>query len=535
MADAQRVEMLLGAAYTSMLEARGNRAKKIRRSLRRSWQYGGGKKKVAKLAVGAAFGAIFVGVSAATAGAGAPVIAALAIGGFMVGQMSDVGFAKLSGRKYRGKQKTQNWMDKYRSMNSEEQTENLQVTQERAHKTIRRAFEHYRRAVRKARAAQEAAQAAATDQTCDAAAEMVLSTLHVSHHFDKARTYEFPALFLCQTLLQTYKTYLRVWQTGEPNLRARAAEILDGHAQDTACESDPCFAVEPVQQGAALPHPTFWDATVIARKENELKELDDELTMAGFAPGAPAPPGARDAVQRAHALFQDAGKKYHVEHKSLRVKMKHGITNMWARKTSGERKAFVASKVVAAGLAAGGGGVSGGTASLDLPKFFDPLLEVGFEATQEAVDQIVDRATEDEELGGQSDIEHHKDAARAGAEGQSTIQKAAVHLFEIMKIMDALKTSEKATDCASAVERAREIYKIEHHLGKTQKYLGDSIAKVLMLGNDLKAKVDASKAANEQVFQLALRIVGRTSHGNCGKVCYGPANGQAFMPARRLT
>lgn len=535
MADAQRVNMFLDTAYASMLEGRSSRAKKIRRSLRRSWKYGGGKKKAAKIAVGVAFGAIFVGVSAATAGAGAPVIAGLAIGAFAVGQMSDAGFAKLSGRKFRGKQKTQNWMDQYRTLNSAEQTDTLQVTQERAHKTIRRAFEHYRRAVRKARAAQAAAVAATDEQTCDAAAEMVLSTLHVSHHFDKARTYEFPALFLCMTMLETYKQYLGVWQQAEPTLRTRTAEILDGHAQDTPCAGDDCLAVGPIEPIQVEPHPRFWDANTIARKERELKELDDELTLAGFAPTVPAPPGSRDAVQRAHALFLDAAKKYHVEHKSLRVKMKHGVTNMWARKTSGERKGFVASKVVAAGLAAGGGGISGATASMNMPAFFDPLLEIGFEATQEGADQFIDRVTEDDDLGGPGDIEHHADASRAGAEGQSTIQKAAVHLFEIMKIMEALKTSDKANDCKTAVARLREIYKIEHHLAKTQKYLGDSIQKILMLGNELKAKVDASKAANEQVYRLALRIVGRTNHGGCGKVCYGPTNGQSFMPARRLT
>jgi uncharacterized membrane protein len=536
MADAQRIKMMMDTAYQSMLDARSNRGKQIRRSIRRSWQYGGGKKKALKIAVGLGFGAIFVGVSIGTAGAGAPVIAALAVGSFMVGQMSDMGFAKLSGRKFRGKQKTNDWVAKFRSLNSDEQTEGLKATQERAHKTIRRAYEHFRRAVRKARAAQTATQEAAAERTCDAAAGMVMSTLHVSHHFDKARAYEFPAIFLCQTLLATYKKYLALWTDAEPKLRQRVGEILDGHAKDTPCDSDECFATGAVETIQAEPHPVFWSAAGIALMETDLKEVDDDLTAAGFDPAEPAPPGSRGAVHRAHELFIDAGRKYHIEHKRVHVKVKHGITNMWARKTTGERKARVASSAFSALVAAGGGAASGGMSAtgIDPGAWAEVVQELAGQALELGGDPVIEKATEDEEMSGAAALEHHEDASRSGAESQTSLQKAAVHIYEIMTVLDKIKQGEKANDCASAVARLRDVYKVEHHLSKTQKYLGESIHKTVVLGRALKARIDASKTINQGVFKLAVEIVGRGDHSECGKVCYGPKGTASFMPARRL-
>lgn len=538
MADRARIRWMTQTAYQSMEAGRDSRAKKIRRSMRRSWQYGGGKKTAAKIAVGAAFGAVFVGVSVATAGAGAPVVAALAVGGFMVGQMSDAGFAKLSGRKYRGAKKTNSWMEKYRQMNEEEQKESLHSLDERAHKTIRRAFEHFRRGIRKAQAFTTAANQANADRTCDAASEMVLSALHASHHFDKARLYAFPAFFLCELLLRTYGEYLQLWRRSEAGVLTRVGELLDEH-NGNACESSVCFAVAPVQP-IGVARPSLWDQGKIDELTNKVQKLDDKLTAAGFAPAPPAPSGARAAVDRAHQLFMHAGTKYHRERRRLRVKMKHGVTTMWARKTTGERRAFVGSRVVSAGLAAAGGGVGGAglaaeSAGHAFPAWVDPITELTSQVTENVLGQGIDAATADGDAPDAGDIAHHKEGTAVGAASQENLKKAAVHLYEIVKLVEQLKSSEKATDCDSALARLREAYKIEHHLAKTQTYLEASIKQADFLGTKLAEQTDQFKQAHDAAFALAVRIVGRTNHADCGSVCYGPKGQLLTMPARPLT
>lgn len=510
-------------ALASMQAGRASKLKKVRRSVRRSWTYGGGKKTAAKLAVGVGFGAAFLGASIATSGAAAGVIAALAIGSWVVGQMTDTGFAKLVGRKYTGGRATNEWIEKYTRPDTHEKAKSLD---ERAHKTVRRAFQHYRTATEKSREASKLiVDTLRPDAGCGEAVNLVMALMSITRHLEKTRIYAHPALFLSEWVLEAYRSYAATWNGNGAGtsviekVDARIKELMEGH-QD-ACQSDHCyFDANGRHPGGRIPtaepRPALWDDTEIDRRANELEEARNRLELATVC----APPAT--VWNSTRNLYEDAGRKY--ERRSLGIKMKHSITNAWARKTKSERAAYIINQGIGATLTAGSGGVAGGlkAANINLHAGWEVLIEFGFQVTQNTVSGTVDATTPESEASNPS-IDRQKAGAKAGAEAQDYLRKAAIHIWEAQKIVDALRTSENAVDCDSAVERLRQIYKVEHHLVKTQKYLGDAIDFVVELTTKLAAKIDASNDIHRDAFTLIDQIMRRQDHDGCGNVCYGAA------------
>ena len=533
LASPGRVQSLLNAAWASMQAGRAQRSKRIRRTLRRSWTYGGGKKTAAKVGIGVAFGAVFVGVSIATAGAGAPVVAGLAVGAWAVGQATDAGFAKLSGRRYRGLKRTANWVNDYRTTNSQEQQDNAMILNERAHKTIRRSFEHLRRAVRKWEAARPAVTDFRNSATCHDAMAVALSTFSVSHHLDKARNYAYPSMFMCRLLLNAVAEWRTAWLQAEPKLEQAAGDVIDRHGQ---CGS-PCYASDTIPQVVAARRPgapTLWTDAEIQDRRDRLDEMEKLLDSSGVVPPPPPAPGARDAQVRGSLMFKDAAARYHIQHKTLKVKVKHGIQSMWARKTKGERKAFVVGQVLKGGVAAAGGAI-GGTADLDA--WTEPLIEAGFQAFDYAAGQATDGATADrpdQQLMDEDSIKHHEQASLAAAETQNHIQKAAVHVQEMIRLKEAIESGGDAQSCEEAVQQAREIFKVLHHIGKTQMYLDPAINLTELLCQSIADGMDHFRRAQNQAWAAAAAVAGKTKHADCAAVCYGPRDGLPAQPARPL-
>lgn len=518
MADPRRVTMIMNTAHSMMKANRGGRLKGIRRSIRRSFEFGTGKKTALKIAIGLGLGAVAVGVSAATAGAGAPVIAALAVGAFASGQLTNIGFSKLSGRSYRGVQRTNSWIEDYRR-GSDDHSEGLKATNARAHKTIRRAFEHYRRGVRKASVMKEAYREATTAQTCDAAANLVARMFSVSHHWDKSRLYAVPGLFLCQVLLDTYLDMLRLFRASEEGMETRLGELLDAHGPNS-CSSDACIAKRALMTVPAN-RSARWDPDRIREISEILNEHEDRLLSAGFASAAPGVIGP--AQIRTQQMFRDVGRAYRANRKRLHVKISHGIKNVFARKTTGERAAVGAGVVLSGGMAAAGGGISGATASMDMPAFFDPLLELGFQLVENASGEAIDSASAQADRGaGTTDLAHHREGTKAGKESQESLQKAAEHMQEIIKIEEELKESGgvEPNDCDALLERLRVFYKIDHHLDKVEAYLGDAVSQIDVLAGALGDKMDRFVPAHDRIWELTGEIISRRDHSNCQGVCY---------------
>ena len=524
MADPTRVKMMMDLAYGVMKGRRltGGAA----RAVRRSWEFGSGKKTAAKLAVGLGIGAVAVGVSLATAGAGAPIIAAIAGGAFLAGQASNAGFCKLSGRQHRGVQRTNSWIQQHLDTNQSSQRDDLAATNERAHKTIRRAFEHYRRGVRKAAAMRTAVVEAAQGATCDHGVSAATSTFSAAHHFNKARVYATPGLFLCQILLDTYMDMLSLYSRSLPGMTSKVGDLLEAH-NGSSCESDICFLERDLVQGRH-DHSERWQENALqdkmsaaADKAETLNAIQDQL-MATAASILPAPDGNMPAHSRTRMLFQHAGRQYHVQRKRIGVRMRHGVRNVFARKTKGERVAVAVN--TGAGVVIAGAGV-GLSMHVDLAPALDALCELGFQAVETAAGEGIDRATADGDAD-QRGIDHGDAGTKAGAASQSALQKAAEHMLEIIKVERDLNESAKATDCDSAFERLRKFFKIEHHLGKADENLAEAIGYLEMLSVALTAKQENFVTAQNGVFVLVRDIVSQPDHSGCEGACYDPSLSQ---------
>lgn len=78
------------------------------------------------------------------------------------------------------------------------------------------------------------------------------------------------------------------------------------------------------------------------------------------------------------------------------------------------------------------------------------------------------------------------------------------------------------------------MFKVLHHLGKIQLYLEQAIDITELL---VKTTTDAQanfKRAQNQDWDAAVKVAGRTNHSACGNVCYGPKDNMPSELARRL-
>lgn len=519
MADQNQIDKIMGIAYNMMLSRREGRAGGAARSIRRSFEFGTGKKTAAKIGIGVAFGALAVGLSFASFGTAAPFIAAVAVGAFATGQLTNVGFAKLSGRKYRGVQRTNSWIEQYRN-GQDDHAEELKSTNERAHKTIRRAFEHYRRGVRKATKLKESYLSAMDQPTCDAAADMVTRMFSVSHHWDKSRIYLVPALFLSQALLAAYEEMLQLFERSEAGMQTTLGELLDRHGP-APCDDVWCVATRnDLGQPGARPA-LRWDQAHIQSIRDRLDQHEDRILSAGFASRPPAVDGTVEI--RTQQLFLDAGRAYSANRKRLGVRMSHGIKNVFARKTRSERISFGAGLGLSAVTAAAGGSVSGATAGMNMPAFFSPLVELGFQVTENSSGEVIDAAAGMADRNtGTTQIAHQREGTRTAADAQDVLQKAAEHMQEILKVGDLLQEAGRVgdRDCPAVIERLRTFYKIHHHLGKVEDYLGTGIDRIEVLATALAQKMDRFVPAHDRIWAETARIIATADHTQCAEVCY---------------
>lgn len=545
MADQKRIDALLNQAFLEMSQARADKHKGRMRAIRRGWQYGGGKKKAAKIGIGLAIGGVVLAVSLGTGGAGLPLIAGLAAGAFAASQLSDAGFAKLAGRQYRGAQRTTSWIDEYRAMNAAAQRDAVKTLDERAHKTVRRAFQHYRKASSKAVNAKSAFDVVkGQDATCEDLANLVCSTLSVSHHLDKARLYAHPSIFMCELLLKIYDDERVQWEAIAKALPGAVDSHIDSH-QGKSCGVSECFAVGAARVGWPADHPEIWSQPDVQHLNKKLAELESLL---GDAPTS-TPPNRR--LQQTRELWNDAKTKY--EQRDF-VVIKHAISNAWSRKTTKEKVTYGIGKGVSVGLAGTGAGMGGGLDAVGADTgFFDILVELGFQSLEFGAGEVTDAAMGDDNTQGAGDLlkphrkwkpptqdlDRQSVRARVAASAQDEMRKAAIHLYEIHKIKVGLNDlADEGDDCDVTVEKIRELYKIEHHLAKTQEYLHETALMLNQFVRLLANKIKACNKLEKSVWKECDRVIGGSNHGACatsakisfeinprnarpGYICYG--------------
>jgi hypothetical protein len=513
-----------------MQQGRENKIKRLNRAIKRSWEYKDGKKKAAKLAVTVGLTTAFVAVGVATHGAGIAVVAALAAGSYVVGKMNDTAFAKLYGRQYTGGHRTREFVEHIKNnpvaFDTEEQSKSLAS---RAHKTVRRACQHYRTALDKLGEFTKKVKAKPKVTSCDEAAERITALLQVKRHLDKSWLYIHPGFFLSNALFKVYSTYWHIWdgthtqKKVEDRISEQIVDLMKKHDEaQQVCGSDKCYW-ESGKNGEKSEHTPaaepLWSDSDLDHRVHELEEAEEHLRL---DPTVEVPSLDTNLSADAQALYTDTKAKY--LHRSVVTKLKHSVTNTWDRKTKSEKVAFGVAQVVSAGATAGG---AAGSVHIPegLEKGIDVLLEYGKEAINLGAEGGGEAAA-DSVQGGKSAV----GSAQTGKQGQEALQKAAIHLWEMMQVqekLNALKQEQvdfpEGDVCGSAMAKLYEIYRLKHHLVKTQTYLGETIEVVAGCSKELHTKIKLLKQFHNEIVIDINSFLKSGNHSTC-KACYKDAS-----------
>jgi hypothetical protein len=130
----------------------------------------------------------------------------------------------------------------------------------------------------------------------------------------------------------------------------------------------------------------------------------------------------------------------------------------------------------------------------------------------------------------------HAGATSLGSESQESLQKAAIHMGEVIKRFATLNAAQVDGTCDTSAAVTYALTKIEHHLEKTQTYLGEAIDQVIELGTAL-LKFDADFGKNERlVFHQAHRVIRPDTHTECGPTsrCFAPRRHDMDRPVRPI-
>jgi len=550
-----KTELLLNAAWLEMRENRKTGGKG--RAIVRGWKYGEGKQIALKAGVGVAIGVVFTGVSVATAGAALPVVIAIAAGGFTAGQAANASFSILKNRgKMRGLGSTANWVDSVRGKTMQEQQEHVRALDTRAYKTIRRSYEHFREAARKSLEAEKTRVALFSGSklfsvnwiTCGDAIDLLSASLSVSHHLHKARLYLEPAIHIERVVLFALQAWIAEWRAAETKLET-AIDAFFKQNHDS-CGADCYNKYTAAKQKRNRPEEVeLWSDALIQGYDDELSDLFDKLAVASVLP-QPKPKN-HGALPRIRRMLDDAHLMWSVRRTSAGIKIKHFVTNTFARKTTAERVAFGIGQTVGAlaatGSTAGGAAVDGSVQALVKAGYAG--LDTGLAFSSTAVDSardffggmvidvVADRVAPTPDLDDETDLKHHKGSTAAATKNREFLRKAAQHIYEAderKKRIDELG-SVTLTKCAEAREFAAHVFAVNHHIGKAQQYLWEAITLTTETGTQVwQASQDWSAKFNS-VYQFASDRVSDSDHRSCtGGVCYGPTPGRPDEPIQPL-
>lgn len=506
--NATEVYELKKRAKHEMQSGREDVRKQIARSAERSWDYGEGKKTALKVGVGLGVGTGIAAIGVATHGLGIPVIAGVAAGGFVTGQLSDTMITKAWGREYTGGTRTREWLGHGPPVI--DTFARSKVAEERAHKTLRRAFQHYRTAQEKVGQWKRKSwqwRIPNKLETCEEAFNWMTDLVHVKRHLDKARLYLLPAVFLSQYILTDCDDKWGRWsKKGDVTKKWHPATVCADYFKNPQL----CAWMGPNNRSAGLPLPPGqWLSTFNVQSEKQkliilLGQLGSDPTLLLQY--------AKQSSWGTKKMFEDAERDCN-EHRAA-AKVKHGITNPLQRMTTGEQAGFAVKKIGSMGLA---GATMGAQIPAEAIHGISVLIDEGFSAVDlgigEGFNGIVNslQATEPQD-------------AQEGADTQESIRKAAIHLWEADEAIGAIyATNNNSHDfnghtCCEAVEYLRQVYKIEHHLRKSQTYIHETVETIRRLADAvdtaLRSLTKASNLVFDSVDQFLLNHPGCTA-GRC--------------------
>lgn len=459
-------------AKSDVDKSRADIAQRTARYLERGWDYGEGKKTVAKVGVGTTIGLGVAAVGVATHGAAVPVIAAIAVGGFAMGKMSDVGFAKLWGRQYTGGQQSRTWGMDNETASFADGFSEAKLLEERAHKTIRRSIQHYEAAKKKREAFPFSV---AAPKSCSEAVSRALQLLHMKRHLDKAYVYLYPGQLLLRAMFEYEEAIWRELKSKDGQFGRKV-----WHTQDSECIT--CHYPKASPNGPNWNQGTFNGSDLA----NKLKALEiwstldcGPLTFDRKRMG----PGVGKVFDMATEVYKSRG---------MAVKVKHGITNDLNRKTRSEKISLGTRTVISGGLAAAGGVAHA---------HFDEILgQVG--------QMLIDEAATFSDIGSGEVFEN----LEAGKSSQEGLRKVAIHLWEAQQSLAGLALADNklmdfvGTTCDQALDYLRGIYTAQHHALKAQEYLDKTIRLVSKTKADLdtlSASIDAlAKTYSHEIAQF---------------------------------
>jgi hypothetical protein len=429
--------------------------------------------------------------------------------------MTDTAFAKLIGRQYTGGEKTREFIRHYQAVDL--RSEKSKKLVERAHKTIRRSFQHFRTAMDKLEELAMMLNLNPQLTSSDQARDRVMVLLQAKRHLDKARLYIHPAVYLSRALLSFYRIYWEQWTGAHGEAVDQKVDrfikvLMEEHGASCAeGPGEPCYWELRGRRFFVRHEPEFdlWDENELTSLETQLEQAEELLTQ---DPGLRYPElGELELSPLTVVLCRDAEAEY--SQRRAATKIKHSVTNAWDRKTTGQKVAFVSGQVLSVGLAAGTGTIGG---VVHFPEALEAPADFLVEAASEAVDKIgesgIDAASEVADSYQSAGVA----TARQGADVQDSLQKAAIHLKELMLVqekLDGLKERKEldGDDCGSVLVRLVEIYRIKHHLFKTQIYLGEAIEAVHKCTEALDEKIAALKEFHNDMVREIDTFIRATS------------------------
>jgi hypothetical protein len=554
---------LINFAWKELEKDRKGFFKGKARAFRRGWKYGEGKKTAKKVGIGVGVAVAFTVVGVATAGAGVAtvaVVAALAVGGYAAGQAASGSMAVLGSKSNRGLPSVTGWLNSEQAATTAFNLESARALDERAYSLTRRAYEHYRTAYRKARdiaiTATELKKQNPAQIDCGQVLGMVAAMLSISHHLLKARLYLEPTIHFQRVLLRALDDWRTRWDSWYYDMREVIHDALKREAADSPGGCGPnCFQKKGADRHKFEGAEELWDAKTIAGHDTRLNTLFHKL--------APAPRGRPylnvhgDALTRASRMFRDVQRWHDTNREALGLRMRHWISNTFARKTRGEVASFGLSQTAGVAITAASGSSAMVQAVADaalppsvvsqtLDQVIKALTELGKGIGQNmgetaggmVGDQLAGIAGDRIAFKGDSedaDLNVGRDSAAAATENRDLIRKAAQHIYKANEHADALGVLKDTTidGCEHAVETAEHVLVVYHHLSKAQRYLEESLNLTFALGDVVGALQDRMDDSTIACWQWAAVRVAHGDHRVCDledSYCYGPSQNDRATP-----
>ena len=551
---------LINFAWKELEKDRKGFFKGKARAFRRGWKYGEGKKTAKKVGIGVGVAVAFTVVGAATAGAGVAtvaVVAALAVGGYAAGQAASGSLAVLGSKSNRGLPSVTGWLNSEQAATTAFNLESARALDERAYSLTRRAYEHYRTAYRKARDIATTATGLRKQNPaqidCGQVLEMVTAMLSISHHLLKARLYLEPTIHFQRVLLSALDDWRTRWDLWYHDMREVINDAMKRDAADSPGGCGPnCFQKKGADRHKFEGAEELWGAKTIAGHDKRLATLFVKL-----APAPRARPNLNvhgDALTRASRMFGDVKRWHDANREALGLRMRHWISNTFARKTKGEVTAFALSQTAAVAITASSGSsamvqaVADAAAPAVISQTLDQVIKAFTELGKGVGQNMGETAggIVGDQLAGivgdrvafkgdpeDADLNVGRDSAAAATENRDLIRKAAQHIYKANEHADALFVLQNTIidGCEHAVETAEHVLVVYHHLSKAQRYLEESLNLTFALGNVVGALQDRMDDSTIACWQWAAARVAHGDHRVCDFYCYGPSRENRATPA----